>query len=133
MTPAHQSTAADETPINSGDAVRLVEAVMADVSGFMQRLSEVTGHTAQVESAGRHVQGSGKHGQVHTITIDPNWCSAVRNSEIEGEILDCLKRIKRETAIGDLASGPQSKNITELNNLLADPHSLLRRVGLPQQ
>lgn len=121
---------ADETPITREDALRLLDAVSADLDSFTRQLSAVADQRMTAESAGRHVRGSALRGQVVEVAVDANWASSARAPEIEAELLDVLRRLHRMSTPTELAGGPQGSAIAELNALLSDPQALLRRVGL---
>jgi DNA-binding protein YbaB len=117
--------AVDETPITAADALRLVEAVSADLAAFTRRTARAA---VQAHSGGGHVRGTAEGGQVVEMAIDPGWASAARVSEVESELLDALRDLRSTSP--ELAGGPTSEAITELAALLADPTAMLRRVGL---
>lgn len=132
--PATEPTAApgtsDQTPITREDALRLMDAVSADLERFTRKLAATVDQPVTVESAGGHVRGSAQRGQVLELSIDPNWSSGARVTEIESELTDVLTKLRNRSVPPDLASGPQSPAIAELTALLNDPQALLRRVGL---
>ncbi|WP_144312092.1 hypothetical protein [Actinopolyspora erythraea] len=97
---------------------------------FAQQLSERVDVPSSMSSSGGHVSGTGQRGQITEITIDPRWASSARNSEIESELTDLLRRLKSADSPGELAQGPSSSNIDELNALVSDPQRFLRRLGL---
>jgi len=129
-TPHGDGRVTDQTPVSRTDVERLLDAVMADLGEFAGRLSAVVDHPVSVESAGGHVSGTAQRGQVLQMSIDANWAATARSSEIESELLEVLRQLQSRSTPADLASGPQSPAISELNALLADPHSFLRRLGL---
>ncbi|PRY46467.1 hypothetical protein [Umezawaea tangerina] len=113
-----------ETPITPEDALRLLAAVSADLAEFTKRTTEAA--TPTVRSAGGHVTAVGRAGQVVQVTIDPAWLNTARASEVESELLDALRTLRRRTAV----DRPESGAIAELTSLLHHPDALLRRVGL---
>ncbi|ASU79433.1 hypothetical protein CDG81_15375 [Actinopolyspora erythraea] len=120
----------DESRITSEDAMRLLDAVTADLNEFMSQVSAVADQPTHVESSGGHVTASGRRGQLMSVEINPQWAGSARDSEIEVEITEVLKRVSEKSSLGELAKGPQSRNIAELNALVRDPQALMRRVGL---
>ncbi|HEY2765877.1 MAG TPA: YbaB/EbfC family nucleoid-associated protein [Pseudonocardiaceae bacterium] len=128
--PADRAGTAGHTPLTKEDVLRLVDAVSADLELFSHRLSEVVDRTVSAESAGRRISGSGQHGQVVELVIDASWAGRVRDSEIENELVNVLRKLQRAGSPGDLANGPQSSAIEELTALASDPHNFLRRLGL---
>lgn len=133
-TPAEQAPApasADEPPLSQNDVLRLLNEVTADLDQFFRKVSEGVDQAVSATSGGEHVRGKAERGHLHTISIEPGWASNARPPEIESEILDFLRRIGDKSAPGELAKGPQSKAVDELNALVADPQALLRRLGLP--
>jgi DNA-binding protein YbaB len=108
----------------------LLDTVTADVERFEQRLSAATPTAVTGVSGGRHVTVNGRDGQVVDVVIDPRWAGVVRASEVESEILEALRRFHQRSSPGELAGGPQSPAITELNNLVRNPAALLRELGL---
>jgi DNA-binding protein YbaB len=106
----------------------LMDTVSAELDQFEQRLGAVSAIAAT--SGGRHVTVNGRDGQVLDVVVDPAWAGSVRDSEIESELLDALGRFHRRAAPEELARGPQSPAITELNQLVRDPSALLRQLGL---
>ncbi|WP_139190500.1 hypothetical protein [Actinokineospora iranica] len=120
----------DETPISVGDAQRLLDAAFADLEQFSRRLEAVAGHTVSLDSAGGHVSGAARRGQVVQLSIDTNWATAARDSEIESELLEVLRRLQDDSSASEFSSGPSSSAIDEVNALLGDPQRLLRRLGL---
>lgn len=119
----------EERPITKEDAMRLIDAVSADLDQFMRRASMITNQVITAESSGAHVSVSGKQRQVVNLTIDPAWASRVRNSEIESELTDALTSFTAKSSLGDLAQGPRSSAIDELMSLVADPRSMVRRIN----
>lgn len=130
VVPVQQVARQDETPITKEDALLLMAEVSADLARFTSAMGEVTNHPVVAESAGGHVRGSAKGGQVIELTIDPGWASGARESELESEVLEVLKALQSRGAPRELVNGPQSPAIAELTTLLTDPTTLLRRVGL---
>ncbi|MGH4013095.1 MAG: hypothetical protein ACRDSL_04030 [Pseudonocardiaceae bacterium] len=132
--PAPAAQHRDTTPLTRQDIGRLLDAVMADLEEFTRRAAEVIDRPVSAESAGRHVSGTAQRGQVLQVSVDPGWASRSRASEIEGELVDVLGRLRRRSTPGDLAQGPRSSAIAELTALASDPATLLSRIGLgPQQ
>ena len=76
------------------------------------------------------MRGTARSGQVVDLSVDPAWAHQARDSEIQSELLDALTELHARNTPGELASGPRSPAIAELTALLADPHTLLRRLGL---
>jgi hypothetical protein len=87
----------------------------------MDQLSTVVDRVVSAENSGGHVNGSARNGQILDFAIDPQWADTARNSELEGEITDLLRKPCRASTPADLASGPQSSAITELNALVSNP------------
>lgn len=122
--------AVDRTPFTKEDALRLFDAVAADLERFVRHASEVIDHPISGESAGRHVSGTAYRGQVLQVSVDAGWANSARASEIEMELADLLGELRRKSSPADLTKGPKSAAIDELNALAGDPDTLLRRVGL---
>ncbi|MEB3367545.1 hypothetical protein [Saccharopolyspora mangrovi] len=120
----------DDSPITSAEALQLVERATADLEAFQRQVLAVAETVVSAQSGGGHVQGTAKRGQVLGIEIDVRWCSAARNSEVEGELLDVLKDLRCKSSSTELASGPQSQAIAQLYSWASDPQRLLRRLGL---
>jgi DNA-binding protein YbaB len=112
------------------DILRLMDEVSGDLDTFQRQLATQTAGLISADSSGRHVSVSSRDGQIVDVSIDPRWAGAVRTSELEGELLDALRRVQRMAAPGDLAQGPHSSAISELNNLVRDPQAMLRQLGL---
>jgi DNA-binding protein YbaB len=108
----------------------LMDTVSAELEQFEQRLSTVSAVVVAARSGGRHVTVNGRDGQVLDVVLDPDWAGSVRASEVESELLDALRTFHRRTTPGELAEGPRSPAITELNNLVRNPSALLREFGL---
>jgi DNA-binding protein YbaB len=108
----------------------LMDTVTAELEQFEQRLSTFSAVAVAAGSGGRHVTVNGRDGQVLDVVVDPNWAGSVRASEIESELLDALRQFHRRATPDELAEGPQSPAITELNNLVRNPSVLLRELGL---
>jgi hypothetical protein len=121
------------SPLNPSDVQRLLDEVYVDIDRFAEQVSQRLDRTASVTSAGGHVQGSATKGQIHDLSIDPNWSSVARKAEIESELNDVLSKLGEQSSAGDLAQGPQSRAISELKGLVSDPQLFLRRIGLPSQ
>ncbi|MBB5152927.1 hypothetical protein [Saccharopolyspora phatthalungensis] len=120
----------DTSPLSKEDVMRLVDAVSADLNHFTEQVSARVDQTVSVESAGGHVRGSARSGQILDVSIDPNWAASARNSEIELELTEVLKQLGELSSPGELAQGPRSRAIDELHALASDPQLFLRRVGL---
>lgn len=120
----------DTSPLSKHDVLRLVDAVSADLNRFTEQLSTRVEQTVSAESSGGHVRGSAQRGQILDVWIDSRWASSARNSEIELELTDVLKRLGELSSPGDMMHGPQSQAINELRALASDPQLFLRRVGL---
>lgn len=123
----------DTSPLSAGDVQRLLEEVYGDVDRFTEQASTRLNRTVSVTSAGGHVRGSATKGQIHDLSIEPNWSSAARNSEIESELNEVIRQLGEQSSPGELAEGPQSRAISELKSLVSDPQLFLRRIGLPPQ
>jgi hypothetical protein len=116
--------------ITPEQALRLMDAVSADLARFTQRMTEVVDRPLVVESRGGHVRGTIHRGQVLSLEVDPAWTHTSRVSEMQQEFLEVLRNLRAQSVPADLAQGPQSPAITELTALVSDPDTLLRRVGL---
>lgn len=123
---------ADGPPISVDDALRMIDAVSADLERFNERIAEVANQTVTVDSAGGHVQGTGQQGQVVDVSVDAAWAGRSRNGEIENEITDVLGSLRSQTSASELTNGPQSDSISQLMTLASNPQTLLRRLGLTQ-
>ncbi|WP_460956808.1 hypothetical protein [Parasphingorhabdus pacifica] len=123
----------DVSHYGKNDVARVLDAVTADLQNFSQRMSAVVDQPASASSSGGHVNGSAQRGKILTVSTDGDWLVSVRKSEIEGEILDVLQDLGKQISPGELAEGPSSPAISELNALVRDPQKLLRAVGLPSQ
>lgn len=119
----------DERPITKEDAMRLLDAVTADLDQYMRQVSAVADKVVATESGGGHVRVGGQHRQVTEVTIDANWASGAPDGEIESELRDVLIRFTADSSVGDLAQGPQSSAISELMNLVANPQQMVRRIN----
>ncbi|WP_051773134.1 hypothetical protein [Saccharothrix sp. NRRL B-16314] len=116
--------------ITPEQALRLMDAVSADLAMYTQRMNEVVDRPLTVESRGGHVRGTIHRGQVLDLQIDPAWTHSARVTEMQQEFLEVLRNLRAQSVPADLAQGPQSPAITELTALVSDPDTLLRRVGL---
>lgn len=128
--PTPATPEADRTPLTRQHVNQLIEAVTADLEQFTRRLAEVADRRVSAESAGRHVSGVAQRGQVLEVSVDPRWAARSRTSEVESELLDVLRQLRRRSSPGDLARGPRSSAIAELTALAADPAGLMRRLRL---
>lgn len=119
----------DLTPLTRHDVGRLLDAVTADLEQFTRRVAEITDRRFSAESGGRHVSGTARSGQVLEVSVDPAWAARSRTSEIELEIVDVLRQLRRGSTPGELAQrGPQTSAIAELGALVADPAALFDRL-----
>ncbi|MEU4768874.1 YbaB/EbfC family nucleoid-associated protein [Actinosynnema sp. NPDC023794] len=116
--------------ITPEQALRLMDAVGADLARYAQRTVEVVDRPTTAESRGGHVRGTTHRGQVIGIEADPAWTHTARVTEMQQEFLEVLRNLHARTVPADVAQGPQSPAITELTALLSDPNTLLRRMGL---
>lgn len=117
------------TPLTRQDVTRLLDAAATDLAHFVRRAGEVADRRASAESAGRHVSGTAQRGHVLEVSVDAGWVARSRTSEIELELEDVLRQLRRRsTPPGELAHGPQSSAVAELNALGADPAALLDRL-----
>ncbi|MBB5858055.1 YbaB/EbfC family nucleoid-associated protein [Amycolatopsis umgeniensis] len=127
---ATPASAADESRLSTQDMLRLVEAATAELAKFTQRAATVVNRRITVESGGGHVRGEMTNGQIVAMEIDPSWLAQVRTGEIESEILDVLRQLRKASTPPGLADGPQGPAIAEIMGMLFDPHRMARRVGL---
>lgn len=127
---AGQADSADESPLSTEDMLRLTNEVAVELERFSQQASAFIDRQISAESAGGHVQGSAKNGQVLEVSIDANWAAAARNPEIESELVEVLRALHDRSTPGELANGPQGSAIAEIMGLLYDPERLARRAGL---
>ncbi|MFJ8912844.1 hypothetical protein [Amycolatopsis sp. NPDC102389] len=127
---ATPASVADESPLGTQDMLRLVEAATAELERFTQRAAEVVDRPITAESGGGHVRGSVTNGQIVDVEIDQSWVTQVRTGEIESEVLDVLRQLRRACVPPGLSDGPQGPAIAEIMGLLFDPHRMARRVGL---
>ncbi|MCE6999839.1 hypothetical protein LZG04_34250 [Saccharothrix sp. S26] len=116
--------------ITPEQALRLMDAVTADLARHTQRMTEVADRPTTTESRGGHVRGTAHRGQVLDLEADPAWTHTARVTEMQQEFLEVLRALRAQGVPADLARGPQSPAITELTALVSDPTALLRRVGL---
>lgn len=128
--PTSAEDGGDESRITAEDAIRLVDAVTADLQDFIHQVSAITDELAHAESSGGHVAASGRGGQITAVEVDQKWAGSARDTEIESEIVDVLAKIQERSSLGELANGPRSGNIAEITSLVGDPQKLMRRVGL---
>lgn len=126
-----QKATEDESALTTRDVERLLDAVDAELGQFTARLSAIVDQPAQVRSSGGHVQGSAQRGHVRALDIDSVWAGQARHSEIETELVEVLRGLHEASTPGDMAAGPSGSAISELIVLAADPHRLLRRLGMP--
>ncbi|MPY96754.1 MAG: hypothetical protein GEU97_01925 [Actinophytocola sp.] len=123
------SQPAEDRPVTAEDAMRLIDAVTADLGRFMQQVSAATDQVVTAESSGGHVLVTGRQRQATDVAIDPRWVVGARDSEIESELVDALASFTNKSSLGDLTQGPQSTNIDELRRLVRDPQTLIRRIS----
>lgn len=128
--PAATTPSFDDSRITPDYALRLMDAVSADVERFMRQVEDTVERPVAAQSRGGYVRGTAQGGQVIELTVDQDWVKGARTAGIEGELLDVLTALRRRGAPAELAAGPQGPAIDELNALLRDPNVLLRRVGL---
>lgn len=126
-----EGAAASESPLAGQDVQRLLDAVDAELRQFTARLSAVVDRPAQARSSGGHVQGSAQRGRVLTLELDSTWAGRVRHTEVETELVEVLRNLHHASAPSELAAGPTGSAISELMELAADPHRLMRRLGMP--
>jgi hypothetical protein len=129
--PPGESANGDESGLTTQDVQRLLDAVSAELGQFTDRLSAVVDQPVHLRSAGGHVQGSAQRGQVLGLDIDSVWAGQARHSEIETELLEVLRGLHDASTPRELAAGPSGGAISELMELAADPHRLMRRLGMP--
>ncbi|MGA6162882.1 hypothetical protein [Amycolatopsis magusensis] len=120
----------DTSPITPADALRLLDAVQADLDAFARQVVAFDDRPEWVDSRGGHAAGSSVHGQVREFEIDAKWARSAPNAEIEEELSDVLTQLRRKDDGGELIHGPRTSAVAELRALTADPQALLRRVGL---
>lgn len=128
--PAPAAAGIDRTPLTRQDVNRLLDAVTADLGRFTRQISESADRRVSAESAGRHVSGTAQRGQVLEVSVDPGWAARSRTAEIESELAEVLRELRRRSVPGELAQGLQSSAIAELSALVADPATLLSRLRL---
>ena len=131
--PAGGVAASDDSPITAAEALQLIDTVSADLEAFNRQVLAVAETVVSAESGGRHVQGTARQGQILEIVVDAGWCGTARNAEIESELTDVLKALRTKSSAAELARGPQSPAISQLQALASDPQRLLRRLGLTDQ
>lgn len=117
----------DETPFTSEDAMRLFDAVNAELAAFTGGLDQAVNAPVQAESCGGHVRGTAQFGKVVRFEIDDRWVYTAPNPEIESELAEVLRALHDR---GTPAPQPGGPAIAELQALASDPARLLRKVGL---
>lgn len=117
----------DETPFTSEDALRLFDAVNAELAAFTGGLDQTVNAPVQAASRGGHVQGTAQSGRIVRLEIDDRWLYTAPNPEIEGELAEVLRALHDR---GTPAPQPGGPAIAELQALASDPARLLRKVGL---
>lgn len=117
----------DETPFTSEDAMRLFDAVNAELAAFTGGLDQTVNAPVRAESRGGHVQGTAQAGRVVRLEIDDRWLYTAPNPEIESELAEVLRALHDR---GTPAPRPGGPAIAELQALASDPARLLRKVGL---
>lgn len=118
----------EETPITPEYAMRLVEAASADLERYLTQAVAIADASVTTTSAGGHVSVSGRQRRVFEVSIDANWATGARHTEIESELRDALTGFSARSSLGDIAEGPRSSAITELTALTSDPEALVRRI-----
>jgi hypothetical protein len=63
----------DGTPFTSEDAMRLFDAVNAELAAFSSGLDQTVNAPVQAESRGGHVRGTAQFGRVVRFEIDDRW------------------------------------------------------------
>ncbi|RKT54120.1 hypothetical protein [Saccharothrix australiensis] len=119
-----------DSPLTAQDALRLFDAVTAELAAFTSELDHAVDTPVTVESAGGHVRGTVRTGQVIGFEADGRWAHGAPNREIEGELVEVLRKLHADGSPSRLADGPRGPAIAELRALASDPDTLLRRVGL---
>lgn len=125
-----QSQSQSTERITPAEALRLMDAVSADLARYTRRMAEVVDRPTTVESRGGHVRGTAHRGQVLALDADPGWTHTARVNEMQQEFLEVLRNLRDRSVPTDMTAGPQSPAIAELTALVSDPGTLLRRVGL---
>jgi DNA-binding protein YbaB len=128
--PTVNATAPTDSLITREDAIRLMDAVTAELAAFTSKLDQAVSSPVTVESAGGHARGTAQNGQIVGFEVDAAWVYGAPNREIEGELVEVLRRLHASGTPSDLADGPRGPAIAELQALASDPDTLLRRVGL---
>jgi DNA-binding protein YbaB len=129
--PPREGANADESALTTQDVERLLDAVSAELGQFTERLSGIVDQSVHLRSAGGHVDGSAQRGRVLALDIDSVWAGQARHSEMETELLEVLRGLHDTSTPRELAGGPSGGAISELMELAADPHRLMRRLGMP--
>lgn len=129
--PAEPEGRADESALTTQDVRRLLDAVSTELEHFTERLSEVVDRAVQVQSAGGHVRGVARRGQVLHLDIDAGWAGQARHTEIESELVEVLRELHDSSTPSELTAGPSGSAISELMELAGDPRRLMRRLGMP--
>lgn len=84
----------------------------ADLEQFTRQLAEIADRRVSAASAGQHVSGTAQRGQVLEVSVDPGWAARSRTSEIESELAEVLRELRRRSTPGDDAAdgmqGPTS-------------------------
>ncbi|WP_394613005.1 hypothetical protein JNUCC0626_23915 [Lentzea sp. JNUCC 0626] len=117
----------DETPFTRDDAMRLFDAVNAELAAFTSGLDQTVNAPVQAESRGGHVRGTAQSGRVVRFEIDDRWAHAAPHPEMEGELAEVLRALHDRATPAPRPAGPA---IAELQALASDPARLLRKVGL---
>lgn len=117
----------DETPFSSADAIRLFDAVNAELTTFTGTLDQTVTTPVQAESRGGNVRGTAQSGRIVRLEIDDRWAHAAPNREMEGELAEVLRALHDRSTPAPQPTGPA---IAELQALASDPARLLRKVGL---
>jgi hypothetical protein len=125
--PSRSRADTDETPLTAYDVLRLGDAVRAEVEEISARLA-VTDRPVTAASSGGHVEGTARSGRYVSLDVDPTWASIARNAEIEGELTEVLRLLRRDSMPAEHPVRHPGKATTELLNLIHDPDRLIRRV-----
>lgn len=127
--PAAPSEPRDDGPITTEDAMRLIDAVTADLDRFMSQVSAIADQVVTAESSGGHVTVTGKQRHVADVAIESRWVTGAPDAEIESELVSALSGFTTRSSLGELSQGPQSTNLDELRRLVRDPQTLIRRIS----
>jgi hypothetical protein len=132
--PESQTTTRGPSGQTAQDLVNEFAALFAvferDLKIYQDDLREAANATATARSAKGTVEVTMTHGRVTRVTVNQGWAKSARDNDIRVEARAAFMAAERQLEYLAPNTVPLPASIARLRELISDPHTLSKKLGL---